>query len=90
MASMEAKMTSKGQITLPAKLRAAMRLEIGDKIVFAADGDGAYRLLAKLGSLADVKGIVNSGAPVPRGGMPDWIEAARGRSVPAGLKRSRA
>ena len=87
MAGLEAKMTSKGQITLPAKLRAAMRLEIGDKVVFAADGDGAYRLLAKKGSLADLKGIVRSGARVARGEMAHWMAAARSRSAPAGLKR---
>ena len=89
MSAFEAKMTSKGQITLPANLRSAMRLRAGDKIVFTSEADGTFRLAAKNGSLRDLKGAIKSGARVSRSGMTDFIEAARGRSTPADLKKNR-
>lgn len=35
----ESTLTSKGQVTLPADIRRALRLEQGDKVVFTAEGD---------------------------------------------------
>ena len=89
MGAFEAKITSKGQITLPARLRSAMRLETGDKVVFTAESDGAFRISAKHGSLSDLKGLINSGPSVTQTQIADWIEAARGRAIPAGLRKGR-
>lgn len=44
MARAEAKVTSKGQLTLPSKLRRAMKIEPGDRISFdfAESGEGRF------------------------------------------------
>ena len=41
MAAFEATLTSKGQITIPAKLRAKLNLKEGDKLEFYVDRSGA-------------------------------------------------
>lgn len=52
-----ARMTSKGQITVPKAVRDALRLEEGDRVVFRVEGDRAVLartpdLLALAGSIA--------------------------------------
>jgi antitoxin PrlF len=42
-----ATLTSKGQITLPAKVREALGLDAGDKIDFVAEERGGYRIVAR-------------------------------------------
>ncbi|HRD77174.1 MAG TPA: AbrB/MazE/SpoVT family DNA-binding domain-containing protein [Hyphomicrobiaceae bacterium] len=42
-----ATMTSKGQITVPAEVRADLQLETGDKILFERDEHGTYRIAAR-------------------------------------------
>jgi antitoxin PrlF len=54
-----AKVTSKGQITLPKPLREALGLKTGDEIVFRVEPDRA--ILAKTPDFLDLAGAV----PVP-------------------------
>ena len=89
MGAFEAKLSSKGQITLPARLRSAMRLETGDKVVFTVEADGAVRLEAKNGSLRDLKGIISSGPRVSGAQIAGWIDMARARATPAGPRKIR-
>lgn len=78
MGRFEATMTSKGQFTLPARLRAAMHLKPGDKLVFVEEGSG-YRLEPQTGTLADLRGIVRGGGDgVTSDQVADWIEESRG------------
>ena len=51
-----ARMTSKGQITVPNAVRKALRLESGDRVVFRVDGDRA--ILARTPDLLDVAGSI--------------------------------
>jgi antitoxin PrlF len=88
VANFEAKVTSKGQITLPAKLRSRLRIEAGDNIVFSETPDGGFRIGAKRESLRDLKGIVRSGPAVTSADVKKWVEEARERSAPEGLRRS--
>ena len=88
MANFEAKVTGKGQITLPAKLRSRLRVEAGDKVVFSETPDGGYKIGAKRESLRDLKGLVRSGPAVTTAEVKKWIEEARERSTPEGLQRS--
>jgi AbrB family looped-hinge helix DNA binding protein len=37
-----AKITSKGQITIPVRIRKALKLKEGDRVVFMCDGDRAF------------------------------------------------
>lgn len=77
MGRFEAKMTSKGQITLPAPLRSAMHLKPGDKLVFVEDA-GGYRLEPQVSTLADLRGIVRDGSgPVTTDQIAAWIEESR-------------
>ena len=53
-----ATLTSKGQITIPAAVRAAMRLHAGTKIEFVETAPRQYTIMAKTGSVRDLQGIV--------------------------------
>ena len=61
----KAKVTSKGQITIPAEVREAMRLQPGDRVDFIRDEDGRFLLFAKNASIRDLKGCVPSLDHVP-------------------------
>ncbi len=88
MANFEAKVTSKGQITLPAKLRARLRLEAGDNVVFSETPDGGFRLGSKRETMRSLKGIVRTGASMTSADVANWIEEARERALPEGLRRA--
>lgn len=55
-----AKVTSKGQITLPAKLRERLGIKPGDRVTFEEDGKRGVRLVARTVTAADLKGIVKT------------------------------
>ena len=79
METFESKVTSKGQITLPARLRSGWQLKSGDKVVFHRDEDGTVRVEALTASLGLLRGIVRK-APGPIDGeqLASWIKASRG------------
>lgn len=54
-----AKLTSKGQITLPKAVRDALGLREGDRVVFRVEG--SYAVLARTADLLELAGTV----PVP-------------------------
>lgn len=62
-----ATLTSKGQVTVPAEIRAALSLKAGDPLQFTLLPDGTVLLRARNRSLMDLKGIVKaaSGVRVP-------------------------
>jgi len=60
-----AKVTSKGQITIPAEVRDAMELKPGTKVVFYPDADGGFVMRASTGSIMDLRGIL-AGFDVPK------------------------
>ncbi|KQP50928.1 hypothetical protein ASG40_13515 [Methylobacterium sp. Leaf399] len=77
MGRFEAKVTSKGQITVPARLRTAMHLKPGDTLVFVEDA-GGYRLEAQVATFADLRGIVRGGSgAVTTDQITRWIEESR-------------
>ncbi len=53
-----AKMTSKGQITIPVKVRKALGLKPGVRIDFYEVEDGEYVLRPKTGSIMEMRGCV--------------------------------
>ena len=73
-----ATLTSKGQITIPASVRAALGVEAGDKVEFVQVQPGHFELIAATQSVTDLKGLVRKPAsPVTIGAMNKAI-AARG------------
>ena len=88
MAGIEAKVTSKGQITLPAEVRARLNVGPGDKVVFVDSGDGRIVVRSREGTLADMRGMLRDEVKVPKGADIDrWVDEARSRALPSGLKR---
>jgi antitoxin PrlF len=59
----EAKVTSKGQVTIPADIRKALRLAPGTRLVFTQLSDGSVKIRAKNRSIMELKGML-----VPRRG----------------------
>ena len=53
-----AKITSKGQITIPSGIRKLLNLHAGDKISFLADKDGTVTFMPAKKSISELKGIV--------------------------------
>lgn len=60
----KAKVTSKGQITLPAEVRKALGVEPGGKVVFFAGENGEF-ILRRVGSIMELEGCL-AGIEVPR------------------------
>lgn len=53
-------MTSKGQITVPAAIRAELKLHSGDQIEFVKVGEGRYEVIAASKDVTRLKGLVKS------------------------------
>jgi antitoxin PrlF len=90
MAPAEAKITSKGQITLPARVREQLKVGPGDKVVFVDRNDGEVTLHRRSGTLADMKGMLRGNAGRLKAGTIDrWIDEARSRAVGGKVRRRR-
>ncbi len=50
-------MTSKGQITVPARMRERLRLRPGSKLVFEEQPNGDFVVRRKTADIADLKGL---------------------------------
>ncbi|HAN56678.1 MAG TPA: AbrB family transcriptional regulator [Betaproteobacteria bacterium] len=73
-----ATMTSKGQITIPAIVRAALGVGVGDRVEFVQVKPGHFELVAATQSITALKGVVRKPAvPVTIVMMNDAI-ATRG------------
>ena len=57
-----ARLTSKGQITVPRAVRRALSLEEGDRVVFRVDGERA--ILARTPELLDLAGSISVPAEI--------------------------
>jgi antitoxin PrlF len=78
-----ARLSSKGQITIPNAVRKALQLEEGDRVVFRVDGDRA--ILARTPDLLSLAGSI----PVPaerRGAA--WSEIVEETHKARGMRRS--
>ena len=81
MSTMEkrARITSKGQVTVPRDIRRILGVESGDSLVFQADADGVRVRPLRTGSpFAKYRGIGNPGIPSSRKGIQRWIRSMRG------------
>lgn len=86
----EAKVTSKGQITLPARVRERLKVGPGDKIVFVERTDGEVTVHSRSGTLADMKGMLRRKVGrLKAGSIERWIDEARSSALTATPKRRR-
>jgi antitoxin PrlF len=67
----EATVTSEGQITIPAQLRARLNLKDGDKVEFYADHEGRIMMRPRNRSPAAFLGALEPRAPDPSIGSDD-------------------
>lgn len=54
-----ATVTSKGQITLPKRVREALRVKVGDQVDFVLEADGEVRVRAASGDVSELKGLLH-------------------------------
>jgi len=67
-----ARLSSKGQVTIPRAVREALELKEGDRVIFRVEGDRA--VVARTPDLLDLAGSVS--APAAKRGTP-WAEVLR-------------
>jgi antitoxin PrlF len=76
----QAKVTSKGQITIPLAVRRALGLRPGDRIMFESDKAGVRVRPVRMESpFAKYRGIGNRGIGSGRKAINHWLHEMRGR-----------
>ena len=60
-----ATLTSKGQLTLPRRVREHLRVQTGDAVDFIIGADGEVRVRAGEVEIADLKGLLRQGGRRP-------------------------
>lgn len=71
----EAKLTSKGQITIPKAVRERLGLRTGDRVEFVEEAPGQFRIVPVTRDIRTLRGIVPRPAcPVP---LEDMARAVR-------------
>jgi len=76
-----ATVTSKGQITIPARVREAMHVSTGDRVEFIEVGPGRYELIAAIRSVTDLKGMF--GKPIKTVSIEEMNAAIAARGASA-------
>ena len=75
----QAKITSKGQITIPRDVRRRLGVRAGDRVEFEEDGKGMRVRAVREGSpFAKYAGIGNPGIGKGRKGIAKWMRELRG------------
>lgn len=57
-----ATLTSKGQVTIPARVRAALGLESGSRIEFIETANGEFLIIPSTSSILELKGMLRKPA----------------------------
>jgi antitoxin PrlF len=75
------RVTSKGQVTIPADVRKALKIERGDDLLFEVASDQAARLrVVKRQRLSDLQGVLRATRPFPgKEAVREEVGRARGR-----------
>jgi antitoxin PrlF len=86
----EAKITSKGQITLPSRVRHRLNVGPGDSVVFIESHDGKIVVRSKSGTFGDMSGMLSGKSKsATLDEIEHWVSEARSRNWPASSKRRR-
>jgi antitoxin PrlF len=74
-----AKLTSKGQVTVPKEIRRRLGVRTGDRLLFEEDGDGVrVTAVRKESPFAKYRGIGTPGIGKGRKGIQKWLRELRG------------
>ncbi|MGA6982787.1 MAG: AbrB/MazE/SpoVT family DNA-binding domain-containing protein [Candidatus Sulfotelmatobacter sp.] len=75
----QAKITSKGQVTIPLEVRRALGVRAGDKLLFESDEGGVrVRPVRAKSTFSKYRGIGNPGIGPGRAGIAKWLREMRG------------
>jgi AbrB family looped-hinge helix DNA binding protein len=75
----QAKITSKGQITIPLEVRRLLGVRAGDKLLFESDEGGVrVRPVRGKSTFSKYRGIGNPGMGPGRAGIAKWLREMRG------------
>lgn len=75
-----ARLTSKGQITVPQEIRKALGVRAGDTLLFEQDGHGIrVRPVRAKSPFEKYRGIGTPGIPSGKRAVVRWVQALRGR-----------
>ena len=75
----QAKVTSKGQVTVPREIRRRLGVRAGDHLLFEEDGKGVrVTAVRKESPFAKYMGIGNPGIGKGRKGIQKWLREIRG------------
>jgi antitoxin PrlF len=75
----QAKVTSKGQVTVPREIRRRLGVKAGDRLLFEEDGKGVrVTAVRKESPFAKYMGIGNPGIGKGRKGVQKWMRTLRG------------
>jgi len=80
----QARITSKGQITIPREVRRLLGVRAGDRLVFEGDGKGVrVRPVRTKCAFSKYRGIGNPGIEPGRKAIGRWLRELRGDTTPA-------
>jgi antitoxin PrlF len=75
----QARITSKGQITVPREVRRILGVRVGDRLLFESDGKGIrVRPVRSRSSFSKYRGIGNPGIGSGRRSIARWLRELRG------------
>jgi antitoxin PrlF len=76
----QARITSKGQITVPREVRRALGVRSGDKLLFESDEKGVrVRPVRSRSAFSKYRGIGNPEIPSGRENIRQWLRGMRGQ-----------
>jgi AbrB family looped-hinge helix DNA binding protein len=76
----QARITSKGQITVPREIRRVLGVRSGDKLLFESDGKGIrVRPVRSKSAFSKYRGIGNSKISSGRKSITKWLRGMRGQ-----------
>lgn len=83
-----ARISSKGQVTIPVEIRRRYGLDTGDEVEFIAEDKGTYLVPLKRKKLTDLYGVLKSDKPWP--GIAKAREIAGKKLAEDYMRRSKA